>query len=57
MKLMVISKRFIVASLIMGTYLIVWRLFFSSNIIVGTAVALLLTGIMFMLYMEEIKKY
>ena len=56
MKLMVVSKRFIVASLIMMAFLIIWRLTFSKLLLVGTFSAMLLTAILTMLYKNDIGK-
>ena len=56
MKLMVVSKRFIIASLVMAGFMVVWRLLFSDLIIVGTIGAAVVTIMMLLLYREEIKR-
>ena len=56
MKLMVVSERFIIASLIMAGFMVVWRLLFANLIIVGTIGAVLVTIMMLLLYRVEIKK-
>ena len=56
MKLMVVSRRFIIASLAMAGFMIVWRLVFSDIIIIGTLAAFVMTIIMLLLYKKEIKK-
>lgn len=56
MQLMVISKRFIIASLIMAGFIVVWRLLFSEFIIIGTMSAGVLTVVMLLLYRDELKK-
>ena len=54
MKLMVISKRFVIASLTMAGFIIVWRLLFSDMIVIGTLVAFFLTIIMAFMYRNEL---
>ncbi len=39
MKLMVISKRFLLSVLIIAIYMMLWRLLFSKNILIGTGMA------------------
>lgn len=56
MKLMVVSIRFIVASLIMAGFMVAWRLLFNDLILVGTFTAAALTVVMIFLYREELKK-
>ena len=55
MKLMVVSIRFIIASFIMAGFMIIWRLFFSDLLIVGTIAAVIATVMMVFLYQEELK--
>ncbi len=57
MKLMVVSKRFIIAALIMAVFLTLWRFLFSNMVVVGTMAAILITIIMVFLYKGELKKY
>lgn len=56
MKLMVVSQRFILASLIMAGFMIAWRLLFSDLLIIGTVVAVVVTSVMIFLYREELRK-
>ena len=56
MKLMMVSRRFIIVSLVMSGFMILWRLLFSDQILIGTIGALLITIIALFLYREEIKK-
>ena len=56
MKLMVVSQRFILASLIMAGFMIVWRLLFSDLLIIGTFAAIVVTSVMIFLYREELSK-
>lgn len=56
MKLMVVSKRFVIASLSMAAFIIIWRLLVSDNMLLGTALALVLSIIMVMLYRRDVAK-
>ena len=56
MKLMVLSRRFIIASLIMTGFVIAWRLLFSDVLIIGTVAAVIETVMMILLYRDELKK-
>ena len=56
MKLMVISKRFIICSLIMTVYFILWRKFISSNVAAGTLIAIITSAIFCLFYRKDIKK-
>lgn len=56
MNLMVVSKRFIIASVTMAGFMLMWRLLFSSNLLVGTIAAILISTIMVFLYREELGK-
>lgn len=54
MKLMVLSKKFALASIIMFAYILIWRLAFSNNAIIGTILAVVNSLIMILIYREEI---
>lgn len=54
MKLMVLTKKFILASIIMFVYILIWRLAFSNNLIIGTISAVINSLIMLLLYRGEI---
>ena len=56
MKLMVISKRFIICSLIMTAHFIFWRQFIPSNVAVGTLFAVITTVIFWLFYRKDVKK-
>ena len=56
MRLMELSGRFLVGTVIMVAFMVLWRLFFSENIVVGIASALILTAFMILLYRSEIKR-
>ncbi len=56
MDLMKLSIRFVIATIMMGIFMVSWRLFFSENIVVGIASALILTAFMILLYRSEIKR-
>jgi O-antigen/teichoic acid export membrane protein len=53
MKLMIISKRFLLASCFMILFWLVWRVFASSNVIIGTILAFALAFGMIFLYKNE----
>ena len=55
MKLMVVSKKFIISSITMGTYILVWRFCFSKQVLLGTFAAILVTFFYVYLYFDEIK--
>ena len=57
MKLMVIRKEFIIISILMVFYMLVWRLEFNSDVFIGTVCAIILTFIIVMMYMKDIKKF
>lgn len=54
MELMVLSKKFIYASIVMFMYMFIWRLAFSSNVIIGTVAAIINSMIMTLIYKKEI---
>ena len=56
MKLMVISKRFIICSLIMTAYFILWRQFISSNVATGTICAIITSGLFYFFYRKDLKR-
>ena len=56
MKLMVISKRFILCSIIMTVYFILWRQFISSNVAIGTICAIITSGLFYFFYREDLKR-
>lgn len=55
MKLMVVSRQFIISSLAMGGFIIAWRLLFNDRIVIGTGIAVILTVVMIITYQEELK--
>ncbi len=57
MKLMVISRRFILAALIMTVFTLLWRLLFTNNIIVGTAMAMLVTVMYILIYKSDLIEF
>lgn len=54
MKLMVTSPRFIMASLVTTAYIIMWRIFISDQVVLGTIAAIVLTCVMLWIYKTEI---
>jgi O-antigen/teichoic acid export membrane protein len=57
MKLMVISKRFIISSIVMIGYMLSWRMLFSNNVVIGLFAALISTFLFAMIYYEDINKF
>jgi len=55
MKLMVISSRFIVASVLMTVYFFIWRLLFSRRVGWGTILAIVFSGVFVSLYKNEVR--
>ncbi|WP_405379214.1 oligosaccharide flippase family protein [Phascolarctobacterium sp.] len=56
MKLMVVSWKFIMASVVMSCYIVIWRVSFHSNFVAGTIVAVLAVSVLMFLYRIDIKK-
>lgn len=57
MKLMVISKRFLLSALIMTVYLLLWRLMFADDIFMGTVMAVLVIVMYLFIYKSDIVKF
>lgn len=56
MKLMVVSRKFIMATLVMAGFMIAWRLSFSDQIIIGTIAAIILAIAMLFLYKSDLSR-
>ena len=56
MELMIISKRFVLASVLMLCFILVWRILFVDNIIVGMIGACVFSCLCVWLYRKDIKK-
>lgn len=56
MKLMVVSRKFIVSSVLMLTFMVSWRLLFADNIIIGTLIAVMFSVMMLFIYKKDVKK-
>lgn len=54
MKLMVVRKKFLFSCLVMVTYLLIWRILFSSKLLSATILALILTTVYLVLYKSEL---
>lgn len=54
MKLFVISKRFIIVTLLVITYFVGWRLLFKEHLLIGTLLAIVVTLIYLLLYKEDL---
>lgn len=57
MRLMMVNLKFIIASIVMIVYLLLWRICFSANIVVGTTCALVVVIIYVWLYREDINDF
>nr|WP_302593191.1 oligosaccharide flippase family protein [uncultured Acetatifactor sp.] len=55
MKLMVVSRRFIAASVAMAFFMAIWRLAFSDDTIMGTVAAIAISAIYAFLYKDDIR--
>ncbi len=56
MKLMMVSRRFIIAALVMAIFMIAWRSFFNDMLLLGTIVAVVLSLFIGFLYRDELKE-
>lgn len=56
MKLMVISRRFVICSILMAAYFYLWRWTVSTRIILGTMMAAVFSTIVLIFYKPEVKK-
>lgn len=54
MKLMVINRRFVVASVIMGLYIVIWRLNYADKVVVPLIMALLGSCLSVLMYRNEL---
>lgn len=55
MKLIILRKKFIAASVIMCNYFFIWRLLIKSNYVIGIIMAVCLSIILILLYYKDIK--
>ena len=56
MKLMVVTKRFLLGAILMTVFIMIWRGFFKENIVIGTSMALVMTFVFGLLYKTDIRK-
>lgn len=56
MRLMVVSGKFLLSSLLMAVYFVAWRFLFSDRTLIGVPAMLAFTAIMVLLYRNELKK-
>lgn len=56
MKLMIISGRFIAASGVMAVFMLIWRVFFPNNTVIGTVMAVGVSIIFAIIYKNDVKK-
>ena len=57
MKLMVVSKKFLLAIVVTVLYLILWRLSFSNNIVFGSVMAVIILMMMIFIYWRDINNF
>lgn len=56
MKLMVVSKRFILSSVLMSTFMVSWRLLYANKIFIGALFSIMLSIMMVFIYKKDMKK-
>ena len=56
MKLMEVTRNFLIVSAITASFMLLWRLFFSNNVIIGTLTSFITVGMIMMFYQNEIKR-
>lgn len=56
MKLMVVSRKFIMAALCIIGFMLVWRFFFTTKVIISTVLAIIVSVLMMILYREDLDK-
>jgi hypothetical protein len=56
MKLIILSPRFLIAVLLMAVLFVVWRLFVSDSLLIGTILAIGLIIIYIFMYRSDIRK-
>lgn len=56
MNLMVVSRKFILASAAMAAFMLIWRLLFSNNLIIGTVAAVAVSCLIVILYKDDLQK-
>lgn len=57
MKLHIVSGRFTVCCVLMGAYIVTWRLFIVHNVVFSLALAIIMCFIMAWLYRDDIKQF
>ena len=55
MKLMVVTKRFLLCTALAAGFFAAWRLLFDSQLLIGLAAALAVSGIFVLLYRPELR--
>lgn len=56
MKLMVVSRKFIIAALSMTCFMSIWRIVFVDKVFVGTLCAVVLMALMVFIYRQDVRK-
>lgn len=57
MKLMVVSRKFILSFLLMIVYYLIWRILFNDQVLMSTAIALCFVMLLIVLYREDIRRF
>lgn len=56
MKLMMISEKFLIATLSIAVYIVLWRFLFREQVVIGTVAALIVAFFILFLYRNDIKR-
>ena len=56
MKLMMISEKFLIATLSIAVYIVLWRFLFREQVVIGTVAALIFAFFILFLYRNDIKR-
>lgn len=56
MELMIISRKFIVSTIIMSCFMVLWRIYLTQSILSGTISAIIVMAIFVVIYREDLKK-
>ncbi|MBR6229705.1 MAG: oligosaccharide flippase family protein [Eubacterium sp.] len=57
MKLMVVSGKFVLCTLLMAAFMVAWRFVFPDRVLIGTGVALIVCVLFVVIYREDLKAF
>lgn len=57
MKLMVLRKEFIISSILITIFIVIWKIYLVNNVIMSIIISVIISGTMCILYSEDIKKF